>query len=327
MRRPGDRLRALATRVCSARAMERVLDPAITDLRWEHQDALRQQRQWRARWIRTTGSLMVLYLIATHVRGPLTTLAPRNDGPSMVRVLAGSATVVAVMSAVLIAIVMSNTPFPLVQRGWLVLYLLPSTLPLTVPWGFAVAATCSSTGASWRTAPRLLVGAVMLSLLTFVTIGWITPVANQAYRVTAAGQQVRLGFNELTLPETRRRLAAERERLSRPFGFGSNAVLPTLELRAAEYSYQARVAAALAPLVLGLFACGINNLRRIVRVAAMMAVLGLYFSWYGALRSPVQTFATLSPAVVAWLPNITLLGVAALSSAIAANTKRGGAPA
>jgi hypothetical protein len=37
--RPGERLRALASRVCSARALERLIDPAIADLQSEHAQA------------------------------------------------------------------------------------------------------------------------------------------------------------------------------------------------------------------------------------------------------------------------------------------------
>jgi hypothetical protein len=312
MSSPGDRLRAIASHVCSLRAMERVLDPAIADLRWEYHDARRRQRQWRAKWIRVTGSLTVLYLIATHVHVGSIALTPRNAAPSM-RVLAGSASVVAVMTAALIAIGISNVPFPIVERGWLVFYLLPSTLPLTVPYGFAVAAAWGRAGASWQKAPRLLGGAAVLSLLAFATIGWITPAANQAYRVTAARQQVRLGFNELTLPELRRLLAAERERPSGLLGFASDPVYPTIQLRAAEYSYHGRLAASFASLALGLFVLGISSLTRGARIGGVIAILGLYFTWYGAMRSPVQTFATLSPALVAWLPNITVLGAAVLS--------------
>lgn len=314
MRSPGDRLHALAKRVCPARAFERVLAPAIADLRWEYHDARRRQRPWRARGIRATGSLTVLYLIATHTgAGAIATLTSRSQTASTLRLLAGSATVVAVMTAALIAIVLSNVPFPIAEPGWLVFYLLPSTVPLTVPYGFAVAAAHGRAGASWQKAPRLLGGAAVLSLLTLVTIGWITPVANQAFRVTAARQQVQLGFNELTLPDLRRLLATERERPSGLFGFATEPAHPTMKLRAAEYSYHARLAASLASLVLGLFVLGISNLTRGARLAGVIAVLGLYFTWYGVMRSPVQTFASLSPALVAWLPNVIVLGAAVLS--------------
>lgn len=50
-------LRAMAARLCSARAMERLIDPALTDVQLEHRDAIAQGRPWRSRWIRLAGYL------------------------------------------------------------------------------------------------------------------------------------------------------------------------------------------------------------------------------------------------------------------------------
>jgi hypothetical protein len=38
--RPGTRLRAIAERFCSSLAMERLIDPVIADLQWEHAAAI-----------------------------------------------------------------------------------------------------------------------------------------------------------------------------------------------------------------------------------------------------------------------------------------------
>jgi len=155
MRQPGDRLRALAARMCSTRALERVLDPAIADMRWEHQDALRHRRVFRAAWVRAAGSLTVLYLIASHLcLNPADAFGPATaDGVLIFRVIAGSAAFVAVTTAGLIAIALSNTPLPIVHAPWLVLYLLPATLPCTVPCGFALAVSWTGRWPSWHTAP------------------------------------------------------------------------------------------------------------------------------------------------------------------------------
>ena len=42
MKRPGARLRALATRVLDPSGMERLVDPAIADMQHEHEEATRQ---------------------------------------------------------------------------------------------------------------------------------------------------------------------------------------------------------------------------------------------------------------------------------------------
>src|SRR4051812_133130 len=55
MKRPGTRLRAFAKRICSAAAMEQLIDPAIADLQHEHEDAVRRGLKWRARSVLVAG--------------------------------------------------------------------------------------------------------------------------------------------------------------------------------------------------------------------------------------------------------------------------------
>jgi hypothetical protein len=297
MSRPGDRLYVLATRLCSARAVERVLGPAIADLRWEHREAGRQKRSWRAAWIRATASVTVLYLIARHASADAVWIGMRScAGSPVARVLAGSATVVAVCTALLVAIVMSNAPANLPRHPLLLLYLLPATLPVTVPCGFGLAISWigAGHGAAARTVPRIAIAAAALSAVMFVTLGWITPTANQAYRVDVGGRQVRKGINELTLPEMQSRLAAGPD------------------VRAVTYTYHSRLALSLAPVALGLFAFAVSHGRRSLRVLGTVLMLGLYLVWYGWMRSPIDTFAGLSPALVAWLPNLTLMSAGSI---------------
>jgi hypothetical protein len=305
--------------------MERVLDPALADLRFEHQDALRRQRSWRARWIRAAGSLTVLYLIATHVGvSPVETFRPSPpDAAPIARVLAASAALVAVMTAALVAIVMSNTLVPFAPHPVLVLYLLPAILPVTVPCGFALAVSWIGTGPSWHTAPRTVIVAAALSIMMFIMVGWLAPEANQMYRVTVFGGEMPRGFNELTFAGMRRRLAEQRERMAWPFGSARNPIDPTLDIRIreSEYHYQGCFAISVAPLALGVFALSISHRRRVVRIVAILAMSGLYFGWYGWMRSPVLTFADLSPAVVAWLPNLALVAVTLISWGTAPTAK------
>jgi hypothetical protein len=321
MSEPGDRLRALAARVCSSRAMERVLDPAIADMRWEHQDAWRHGRALRAAWIRALGSLTVLYLIARHLcLNPAAAFrSPTPDRAPMFVVLAGSAAVVAVTTAALITIILSNTPLPIAHVPWLVLYMLPGTLPCTVPCGFALAVSWSGRR-PWRAAPGIAIVAATLSVLTLITVGWIMPRANQAYRVTVVGHDLARGFNELTFAEAKSQLAIERYSLSS--GRAEHTSALWMDVRDGEYSYHGRLAISVAPLVVGLFAFLASRRGRVVRVLAMIMLFGLYFAWYGWMESPVHTFPTVSPAVLGWTPNIAVFSIAALSWATAPKPKR-----
>src|SRR5438093_7286953 len=55
MKRPGDRLRVLASRVCQPHAMERLIDPVLADLQCEYAAAQTRGQAWRGRWIRLAG--------------------------------------------------------------------------------------------------------------------------------------------------------------------------------------------------------------------------------------------------------------------------------
>jgi len=307
MTTPGDRLLTLARRCCSPRATERVLGPALADLRWEYRDALHRGRVWRARWIRTTGSLTMLYLIAIHAslvpRGSVTPWAMSTS--PVVPVIARSAALVVIMTGGLIGLVASKTPAPIAQRPWLLFYLLPAVLPVVVPIGFGVAILQIPGARESRLACRVVVVAAALSLLTFVNNGWILPVANQAYRMNAAGGPVLKGFNELTFAETQTWLAGARRLLSTAATRHPSAM--ALDARDGEYSYHGRLALSAAPLAVGLFAVGLSGRRRTMRAVGILSMLLLFLTWYAAMRSPVETFASLSPALVAWLPNLALV--------------------
>lgn len=45
MRRPGTRIRAIAAHLCQARTMERFVDPTVSDLQAEYEDAVKRGRR------------------------------------------------------------------------------------------------------------------------------------------------------------------------------------------------------------------------------------------------------------------------------------------
>jgi len=65
MKRPGDRLRALAARVCHVSTMEWLIDPIIADLQCEHAEAMQHGRRWRSLWVRVAGAWAFWRVMAT----------------------------------------------------------------------------------------------------------------------------------------------------------------------------------------------------------------------------------------------------------------------
>ena len=66
---------ALAARVCSAKTLERLIDPVVADLQTEYVEAIRQGRVWRSRWVRISGcgtflKVLVFCLWETAMRPP-----------------------------------------------------------------------------------------------------------------------------------------------------------------------------------------------------------------------------------------------------------------
>ena len=86
-------------------------------------------------------------------------------------------------------------------------YLLPATLPLSVPMGFALAIVVAlrEKATSRRIAPAILAAALTCSTLSFAASNWLTPETNQAYRMEVSGRSdVLKGANELTFGELTR---------------------------------------------------------------------------------------------------------------------------
>ena len=70
----------------------------------------------------------------------------------------------------------------------LVLYMVPQALPLAIPFGLIVGILIAFGGrvVSRRAAGRVLLLGAVCSALVFVTLGWLVPSSNYAYRVRVA---------------------------------------------------------------------------------------------------------------------------------------------
>jgi lipopolysaccharide export LptBFGC system permease protein LptF len=75
-----------------------------------------------------------------------------------------------------------------------------------------------------------------------------------------------------------------------------------VDARAVLFAYHTRIAAALAPLVLCVFALSLSDRERRVRIVAVLCVWVVYLLWFTWF--PVATFRELPPSLLAWLPNI-----------------------
>lgn len=208
----------------------------------------------------------------------------------------------------------------------LALYVVPQALPLAIPLGLIVGILSAFGG---RVVSRRVFGQVLLlgavcSALMFVTLGWLVPAANYAYRLRVAdrvgapiafeepveGAPLWKGPNELTLPEFR----------------GMYLRVTTTEVatglpRAGWYNlhnlwcmYHLRWALPCASLVFALVALSVTRHRRAVRITAVLAAVAVYLYMF-ALAAPGPTrwsdlAQAFPPGFLAWMPNILLAGAA-----------------
>jgi len=278
-KRPGDRLRALAARVCSPATVERLIDPLIADMQFEHAAARQAGQTWRSRRVRLAGSLAVWRTIAVHGNwAPIRAVgAAAADEGAVGRTIGYSAAAISAM-----ALLLALLPFSQVERrvtdvnpGKLFVYLLPQAVPLAIAFGLPLGIVIALRGRSVtrRVVWSVLAIAVSCAAISFVVSGWVLPATNQAFRVLVSGQpSVARGANEMTLPEVTARLAWLRRRAS---------VNDTL---AFAFSYHVRLAASFAPIVMALFALSLWTVTRRTLISSTVIALALIvYVGYGAV--------------------------------------------
>ena len=223
MSRPGDRIRRAAIRFCSERMRRRLIDPAVADLQAEVATARRTGSQWRTVRALAAGYLAVAKVLVIAACGDLRQSAAtweRHEVAGALRAALIAGGVISVASLLLALPFIVQTSYP--DPGWLAMYLIPSTLPLSVPLGLAVATAWALHGAARtrRVASVMLLTAALTSAAMFVNMLWVIPDANQAFRegviaqFNPAGPTPPRGDNELSLSELHDRL--ERARAGDP---------------------------------------------------------------------------------------------------------------
>ena len=304
MTRPGDGVRAFASRLFAAETMERVIDPIVADLQCEYDARLAGGRVWRARL-----SLLRSYVAlgrATFQLGVRRAWDPHAGHPrsDMARTCIVAALAAVVMTVALVIPPLLTWPRWRGDPGFtalLLVTLLPQALPLSIPAGLCVAVLWAMRGevATWRRVGIVLGIALACTVIVWAVLEWLMPTANQGFRELVAarlsdGRAVTLerGPNELGLSRLSER--------SDP---------------AAVRQYQVLWAICFASAPLGLLAVA---LARYVRRAASAVALALALCnfycvilWICAASKAGPTLATLGPA---WAPNVVcvLLGSALL---------------
>ena len=286
-RRPGGRLRALGSRLCSPRALERLIDPAIADLQSEHAQAVRAGRVWRGRWIRVAGTLAFWKVIGFHAATRAVPIAREwaaADGHALGRTatFAATASVVVTIPFVLVPLSHLHTAMSTVHSIALVAFIVPQALPISVPIGlaFGILFGVRQATATARVRRSILAITIVCSGIMFIVLGWIVPETNQAFRELSAARRVMRGVNELTLGEL----------------WGRGLWLPL----------HIRVALAASPLILGLFAFSIAaaaKARSRALVVGLAAVVG-YYSCLWILVAPAAELAPWPAAQAVWTPNL-----------------------
>ena len=319
-RRPGMRLRAIASRLCDANAMTHLIDPVVADLQHEYAEARRDGATWRARRVRFAGCFALIKVLTLNQGGRVMEVLqriPTNDSV-LARVVFYSMLAMAAATTVLMVLPLQTLSHvdPL-----LALYAVPQALPLAIPFGLIVGILIAFGGrvVSRRVAVRVLMLGAVCSVLVFVTLGWLVPSSNYAYQVRVAqraepfvtfdgsssGAPLWNDPNELTLPEFRRMYL-------RVTSTGVATDLPKAgwyNLRSLWFLYHLRWALPCASLVFVLVALSVTRHRPAARITVSLAATAAYFCLFRLFASSIA-LSVAPPGVLAWLPNILVAGAA-----------------
>ena len=311
---PGRTLHRLATHLCSATTLERIVEPAIADLQKEYAGASSVAARV---WILLAGYVAIFKVMAMCVgRVSVESDDERRD---LVKMVAWSAAMVVVILVVLMV------P-PLINHhgvGWYAATtVVPQAMALAIPIGIAFGMAFGfSARPTMNLAKVMLLGAIAASALSFVILAWGVPAAGDAFRsitlreLRARGYEgpvtgLRKGYSEMTLPELRSQAAhwaADGEpRRARRLVF-------SLHLRFA-------FAAATLALVSVLLVAPVNHRgwRGVLAFGACFTYWMLMFAGdWGSRRG------YLAPPLGAWLPNLALIATAVLIAVSRSSRLRG----
>jgi hypothetical protein len=302
--RRGVWIRACAAAVFDDRTMEHVIDPAIADLRAEPFSMSRY-----------LAVLQAVTLCIPRMTVPL----GRTLGVSALALVA----VVAVFEVLPLLFAWQQEALDLRMP----LYLIPQglTIATSVAIAFGVLHACGGRNLSRRVVLIVALLAVFSSVTSFVNAGWLTPAANQAYRVALAVHLPQLrgpfarGPAEFTLGEVHRQLQLATT--------DPNVVAWPEELHLLAASYYGRWAVTLAPIAFAVFALALAGRQRWMRWTLGPAVCVAYLAYLFFLDVPrlvtLDGWWWLGGAV--WYPLVVLALISAAMVAGSAVAGRSGA--
>jgi hypothetical protein len=294
---PADQFRRTLSRLCSdVRFLERVVDPTIADMRREEADAAVTGSRWRRYHARAAGCWALLKCLALYACRPLVSAFA-------VRSLAALVGMIVLLEFVPLQH-LSHAPGGRNVR-LIALYLLPQALAAAVPVWFGLVALAAVAGRRNRAPVRavLLTITLFCSAASFVNINWVTPAANQQFRLLASGRQIPPDGNELTLPALRQQI----DWMERTPGWTSTA-------RTLAVLYHVRVAIVFAPLVFACYALLVAGLPRpLVRRTHAALTFALFVICYAGIppRQAVMATEWLPPSAIGWFANLLVLGAGA----------------
>jgi len=305
--RPGERVRVACARWFDAATMARVVDPVIADLQSEYTAARRRGRRLHSGGVLLVGYfalLKTLLVCEWTLAAKLLTDWPADDHLTLRRMLVciGATTVGLTLLIVAWPLAHVKTAEFATARArlWLFFLLSPQALGVTIPFGLALGTALAMGGRriSLRLAHLVLGVGLLSSVLSFVTISWVTPTLDRAFGEQFRGQSGPPAPTQLTLPQLAHELAVERR--AGPIDFRT---------RSLARLYYTRLGLCFAAFSFAVMVLAVVTRRVVGRLAAGLTGLGAPFGYYAILALATQTALSGSAPefLIAWLPNVTVI--------------------
>ena len=312
------RIRHLAGCVFSQRTLERLIDPVLADIELERRQALGSGRVWLARRVVFSGYVALIRALAVH--GAYTLV--RGDGAA--HIVRSAAAAFIVLTVVLLLPPLHRAP-QIPSFAALAVYLIPQAIPLSVPLAIAFAiARSTSRNVLNRTASRTALALALVGTsAVLVSMEWLTPAANDAFRSAVTARLAREGkaaqvprglserpLSELTLVAWYGRAALKQDDHVRYPLWGLETVSPEHDWRFTRAVHRV-LALPFASAAFGLMGAAILAAirRRTLLRIALVAVAPVYIA---ALFATSAIPAPVPAALWAWAPNITMVLIAAV---------------
>jgi lipopolysaccharide export LptBFGC system permease protein LptF len=305
---PGRTLHRLAANLCSAKMLERVVEPAIADLQKEHGDARLCSPLTRARVLVAgyAGIWEGIVMTALQMSSGVET-----DRRALLRTFIWAAMVTVCASTILIALTIAAVP---VFAPFYIALLTPMTLPIALPIGLTlgIAFGFSRGSVSPRARMIVLVSAIIVTAVSFASIAYVKPVANQSFRQSvfnAIGGRgvVMKGLHEMSLSELNRQIRLAPRGDATQLG------------ERASWVYHLTFALPVAPVVLAVLALILMG-RGQPRWAVMVLPVAYLILLMGTEALVYQGLPSIAGA---WMPNVVLAAFAIVITSSRSSRLRG----